>query len=233
MWITCLVWAIARLDGQERWVIVVVASSEQPIPERWVLDRLAPDLGRTAVRRAIKRLVRDRMLAMASGLLQIARPENWAPGRITGDDLVRLEKLLGNHACGEERSAELAEPTKKDAIAQAREAARRRTAEKVFAPKVYQEEDDDSIDSSWLDVEAAPQAWPEDQVMSSSKPKPASVPAIPPHGDLGGNASATCESCDHARTLLSSEHAGYRDWAKQHLASCSQSPKGPGRPFAR
>ena len=211
---TCLIWAFARLDSQEKWVAVVVASSPEPIPAKVVVDRLGPTSGHITVQRAIKRLLRDQVIAVVRGLLQIADPRSWPAHRVNADDLVRLEQLVGS-ICGDDQTAMVATPKEHPTIALAHETARRRAEKNFPTPKLHQAPVDDTpldLDLGWLDE---PDVLPEDPVATISKPKP-----ITDHLTASSHTGHVCSSCENAKRCLATPGDTFQGWAQSHLNSC-------------
>jgi hypothetical protein len=88
--------AVARFDKPEKFVAILLMASRSPIPATAVVNRLGPSVGHTAVSRAIKRLVRDKVVAaIERGQLEIVDPRSWPPHRVTDADLSTLFSLVG------------------------------------------------------------------------------------------------------------------------------------------
>jgi hypothetical protein len=206
---------LARLDGKEKLVLIVLACEQ--LPERVLTERLRPDPAR-AILRAVRRLHRDHMIEVAQGRLCLTNPENWPSHRLDRCELQRAGQLV-SHAHDDDRSAAMTDAKKvHPAILAAKEAARRkREASQVPAPKLHQiPEDDDDV--SWLGGDGMP---------DESKPKPATSCPLADDGDTTP-AETKCDTCANALDLLSSPLPGLAMWAKQHLSTCVLSPKGPG-----
>jgi hypothetical protein len=216
--------AIARFDKPEKFVALLLMASRSPIPATAVVNRLGPSVGHTAVSRAIKRLVRDKVVAaIERGQLEIVDPRSWPPHRVTDADLSTLFSLVGpTHNDQPVETPAAPEKPVHPAIAAAREAARRkREASKVPAPKLHQVVEDE-VDTSWLDGDGIP---------DESKLKPATSCPLADDGDTTPT-ETKCATCANALDLLSSPLPGLAMWAKQHLSTCVLSPKGPGRPLS-
>jgi hypothetical protein len=144
--------------------------------------------------------------------------------------LQRAGQLVG-HAHDDVLAASTDEPKlEREAVAIAREAARRRAAEQVPMPKIHQAPvDDDTVDMSWLDDPSPPSA---DPVRAPADPNKLKLKTPCPRKDNSAAVEMKCDSCANALDLLESPLAGLAAWARQHLASCPASPKAPGRPLA-
>jgi hypothetical protein len=214
--------ALARFDSMERWVIIILlASSPEPVPEKVVLGRLGPIEGHVTIRRAIKRLMRDRVIDAASDRLRVSDPARWPAHRLDADDLARLEDLV--RPTHDDRSAASPDGQKAvhPAVLAAKEAARRkREVSQVPAPKLHQVTEDDD-DASWLDGNGMP---------DESQPKTATSCPLADDGDTTPT-EMKCATCANALGLLASPLPGLAMWAKQHLSTCVLSPKGPGWPI--
>jgi hypothetical protein len=91
---SCFVFAISRFDQPETWIVVLLAASESPLQSKAVVDRLGPASGRTAIERAIRRLMRDQVvLETMRDHLRLADPHSWPSHRVSREDLLRLDLL--------------------------------------------------------------------------------------------------------------------------------------------
>jgi hypothetical protein len=70
----------ARLDSRERLVAAVLLPG--PLSEMAIVQKLRSDQEESKTRRAIKRLVRDSLIAVAQGLLSLTKWWTWPPHRL-------------------------------------------------------------------------------------------------------------------------------------------------------
>ena len=203
--ITYFVLAIARFDQPEKWIVILLMASQDPVPESAVVNRLGPSAGHTAVKRAIRRLVRDQVVAaIQRGYLQVVDPRSWPEHRLTGTDLVTLEQLVGHVHDVPAVSADQPKLEHK-AIALAREAARSHMAKTMSTQQ--------KIHEVQLDVDLAP----------PPRTNPAtSRPAISTANYVGEK----CPSCVNARKVLATPGDPFHDWAWRHLEVCGTAKAG-------
>jgi hypothetical protein len=186
---------LARLDGKERLIAIVLACEQ--IPERVLTERLRPDPAR-AILRAVRRLQSDRMLEVDRGRLCLTNPESWPSHRLERSAFQRAGRLTG-HVHDDVPAASTDQPKLDHA------------EKKAPTQKTHQFQLDDDLD--WLDPPTPPVVDPVTPPI-----KPNLKMDYLPQGD-------ECESCRNALALSSSPLKGLAMWAKQHLETCGRSPK--------
>ena len=95
---------LARPDSRERLVTAVLLPG--PLPERAIVQKLKSDQDESKTRRAIKRLIRDSLVAVANGLLSIvAQWWTWHPHRLDPKHARQLERSRASTGQQDDNSA--------------------------------------------------------------------------------------------------------------------------------